>query len=57
LAAQSITLQQQDRIVKIGHLDVEYYIISLKSAIHYPDQNGPAGVKAYFTDHQPSRGH
>lgn len=55
LSAQSITLQQNDRIVKMGHLDTDVYVVKLQPMGHYADQNGPALVRAYFASRQPSR--
>lgn len=52
----SIALKLNDRIVKMGHLDVDVYIIGLRPMGHYPDQNGASLVKAFFADRTPSRG-
>ena len=55
LDAASVTLQINDRILKMGHVETDVYIDELKWMGHYPDQNGPALVRAYFVDRQPSR--
>ena len=56
LNAAGVTLKQQDRITKMGHIDTDVYIIGLRPTGHYPDQDGAALVKAFFTDRAPSRG-
>jgi phosphoribosylaminoimidazole (AIR) synthetase len=56
LSAAGVTLKQQDRIIKMGHIDTDVYIIGLKPIGHYQDQNGASLVKAFFTDRAPSRG-
>ena len=55
LKAAGITLQQGDRIVKVGNVEVDVYIIQLRPEAHYPDQNGPSTVKAFFRDRHPSK--
>jgi hypothetical protein len=55
LIAKSIVLQLNDRFIKMGHVDTDVYITSIQPLGHYPDQNGPALVKAYFQDRQPSK--
>jgi len=54
LDAASITLQPNDRIKKMGHVDTDVYINRLEWLGHYPDQSGPALIKAYFIDRAPS---
>jgi len=56
LEAQNITLQQNDRLLKIGKLDTNVYIISLRPEGHYSDQGGATLVKAFFKDRQPAKG-
>lgn len=55
LRAKSITLQQNDRIVQMGTVETDVYIIKLRYEGHYPDQSGPTLVKAFFADRQPSK--
>lgn len=55
LEAQGITLKREDRISKMGHLDVDVYISKLMPMGHYGDQNGATMVRAYFQDRQPSK--
>jgi hypothetical protein len=50
-----ITLEREDKIIKIGNLDVNVYINSLLPEGHYPDQGGYTLVKAFFVDRQPAR--
>jgi len=50
-----VTLQQGNRIVKMGTVDVDVYIIQLRPEAHYPDLGGPGTVKAFFRDRFPSR--
>ena len=55
LNAQSVTLKQNDRFTKIGNVETDVYIVSLKPIGHYPDAGGATMVKAFFSDRQPSR--
>ena len=55
LAARGITLQQNDRIIKMGTLDTDVYIVKLRPEGHYPDIGGPTLVKAFFKDRQPTK--
>jgi hypothetical protein len=55
LNSAGITLSRQDRIKKIGWMDVDVYVVSLKPMGHYGDRNGASMVKAFFTDRAPSR--
>jgi len=55
LAAVSLSLKQGDRIVKMGTINTDVYITSLRPEGHYPDQSGPALVKAFFRDRNPSK--
>ena len=54
LDAQTITLQLNDRIVKMGHVETDVYINRLEWMGHYQDQDGPSLQKAYFVDRRPS---
>lgn len=55
LEAKGITLNREDRFLKLGTLDVDVYITSLRPEGHYDDVGGPTLVKAFFADRQPSR--
>jgi hypothetical protein len=55
LDTAGITLDDGDRFKKIGHVDVDVYVVRLEWTGHYPDQDGPTMVKAHFADRQPSR--
>jgi hypothetical protein len=55
LDAESVTLEPQDRFIKIGHVVCDVYIIKLEWTGHYQDQNGPSLIKAHFADRQPSK--
>ena len=55
LKAKNITLELNDRFIKMGHVDTDVYIVGLQPVGHYPDQNGPSLLKAYFQDRQPSK--
>ena len=54
LDAATITLQLNDRILKMGHVETDVYVKKLEWMGHYPDQDGPALVRAYFEDRQPA---
>jgi len=56
LDAVSVTLEDNDRITKMGHVECDVYVIRLEWTGHYPDQDGPSMVKAHFTDRRPSKG-
>ena len=55
LEAVGVTLHNNDRIIKLGNIDVDLYIVRMKPCGHYPDASGATMVKAYFVDRQPSR--
>lgn len=59
LAAQSKKIARGDRIVGYGagrgRVDLDVEVVKLRYEGHYPDQVGPALVKAFFSDRQPSR--
>jgi hypothetical protein len=55
LNAQSVTLKQNDRFIKIGNEDTDVYVVSLKPTGHYPSAGGATLVKAIFLDRMPSR--
>jgi hypothetical protein len=52
-------LKQNDRFTAEGaganRREVDLYITGLRFEGHYPDQGGPALVKAFFRDRQPSK--
>jgi hypothetical protein len=55
LAANNITLRQNDRFTKLGTEITDIYIIALRPEGHYADIGGPTLVKAFFADRQPTR--
>lgn len=55
LAAASVTIQLNDRVVMQGHLPTEVYITRTQPMGHYPDQNGASLLKCWFTDRKPSK--
>jgi hypothetical protein len=55
LVAAGITLKDNDRMVKLGNIECDVYIIRLEPCGHYPDVGGASMVKAHFADRQPSR--
>lgn len=48
-------VQINDRISKMGHVETDVYVERLEWVGHYPDQNGPTLLKAYFSDRLPSK--
>jgi hypothetical protein len=55
LQALSITLKRDDRIIRVGTVDVDVYIVKLQPMGHYPSASGPTLLKAFFKDKQPGR--
>lgn len=55
LDKKGIALSPGDRIIKMGRLNTDVYLIKLQPMAHYEDQNGPSTVRAYFKDRQPSK--
>lgn len=59
LLALGQSIKRGDRIGAYGvganRLETDLYITKVRHEGHYPDQGGPALVKAYFSDRQPSR--
>ena len=55
LDAQSIVLQDNDRIIQIGTRDTDVYINKLVPTGHYPDIGGHTMIKAFFADRAPSK--
>ena len=54
-ATPPITIARDDRFLRLGTIDVDVYVTSLRYEGHYTDQGGPTLVKAFFRDRQPSR--
>jgi len=51
LLEAGISINRQDRVVKIGFMSVQdTYIRGFAPMGHYPDQNGAGLLKAYFGD-------
>lgn len=59
LRAQGKAIKRGDRIAGYGsgtgRIELDVYVTRLVYEGHYPDQLGPALVKAYFNDRQPGR--
>ena len=55
LDAAAVTLDDGDRFKKMGHVEVDVYIVRLEWTGHYSDTDGPTMVKAHFADRQPAR--
>jgi len=53
LIGKSIIINRGDKIIKIGHDDVELFILGRTPAGHYPDQGGATLLQAYFGDRNP----
>lgn len=48
-----ITIQDGDKVVKLGHRDALLYITGTVPMGHYPDQGGHTLLKANFADREP----
>lgn len=55
LAALGITLKLNDRFTRLGSVETDLYIVSMKHEGHWQDQGGPTLLKAFFRDRTPSR--
>lgn len=59
LAALGQKISINDRIVGygvgVGRVDLDVYVVKLRHEGHYPDQGGPALLKAFFLARQPGR--
>lgn len=57
-AAGINAIKQGDRFLSFGsgpnQQNVDVYVVKIKQMGHYPDQKGPALVRAYFQDRHPS---
>jgi hypothetical protein len=49
-----LVLEEDDRIVQVGHRKVDIYIYKLEDTGHYPDQDGSSLIKAHCRDRNPS---
>ncbi len=61
LRAQSIvSINRGDRFLQLGGspngVGTDVYVTRLRFEGHYPDQNGPTLIKAFFVDRQPVKG-
>ena len=54
LTKAGVTLARGDKIIKIARATYELFITQLIPAGHYPDQNGPSLLKAFFADRNPT---
>jgi len=50
-----VTLQDNDRIAKMGHVECDLYVDRMEWTAHYADQGGPSLLKAFFSDRQPAK--
>jgi hypothetical protein len=55
LVKASITINREDRFIKMGKVEVDVYVTALQPLGHYPDIGGHGLIRAYFKDKQPSR--
>lgn len=55
LDTAGVTLQDNDRIAKMGHVECDLYVDRMEWCGHYADQGGPALLKAFFSDRQPAK--
>lgn len=55
LEAASVTLQREDRVASIGHVQTDVYFVRFEWLGHYGDQDGPTLLKAFFEDRGPER--
>ena len=54
LSAQSITINNNDKIIKIGNIDYELYVTKMNPMGFYSNL-GPTLLKVFFLDRQPAR--
>lgn len=55
LDALGIEININDKITRIGHTDVEYFVVEREWIAHLPRFNGPSLMKAWFNDRRPSK--
>lgn len=55
LAAKSVVLQLNDKFLKIGNIEGEFFIVRIHPQGHYTENGGATMLRAYFLDRQPSR--
>ena len=55
LDAQSIVLQLDDRIISLGGVEADLYVISFRPMGHHVDRQKPTLLKALFADRHPMR--
>lgn len=55
LRRKRLEIKREDRIIKIGFLEVDLYVVGLQPIAHYADQRGPGLLKALFRDRQNTR--
>ena len=55
LARKNIVLKKDDRLISIGGVEVDVYIMKLQPMGHYPSAKGPTTVRAWFHDRQPNK--
>lgn len=52
LTAASVTLKREDRLTSLGNYACDVYVTALQPIGHYPDQGGPAMIRAFFKSQQ-----
>lgn len=55
LAALGVTLNLNDRFIKLANVETDLYIVGFRPEGHWPDQGGSTLLKAFFRDRTPSR--
>lgn len=54
------TIRRGDRFIQLGGspnaVSTDVYVMRTRFSGHYPDQNGPSLLKAFFADRQPIKG-
>ena len=53
LERNGLTIELNDRFVKLGTLVVDVYVNKFEPCGHYPEYQGPTMVKCFFTDREP----
>ncbi len=55
LGKAGIEININDRFIKLGKIEVDYYVVRIESKGHWPDRGGATLVRCYFQDRTPSR--
>jgi hypothetical protein len=55
-----VSIYRGDKFIQLGGnpnaIGTDVYVVRLRFEGHYPDQNGPTLLKAFFSDRQPVKG-